>query len=96
MSRHKREEVTENGVFFVTDIHNLIFPPDIIRTIPSKGDAMGGTEQHEGEKRQDSKKVLVGKISICALHAYNLQLQVRHKALQRFFFVISRCSMSPS
>jgi len=48
MSRHKREEVTEEWSIFRHEIHNLHFPPNIIRTIPSKGDAMGGTEQHEG------------------------------------------------
>ena len=52
MSRRKREEVTEEWSIFHHEIHNLLFPPNIIRTIPSKGDAVGGTEQDEGEKRR--------------------------------------------
>ena len=54
MSGRKREEVTEELSVFHHEIHNLLLPPYIIRTILSKGGAMGGTEQHEGEKRQNT------------------------------------------
>jgi hypothetical protein len=54
MSGHTREEVTEEWSVFHHEIHNLLLLPNIIRTIPSIGDAMGGTEQHEGEKRQNT------------------------------------------